>query len=133
MTDPLVSVVITSLNRPAWLREATNSVLRQSYRNLEVIIVDDASDDPAVGEVMHDLRGADPRIRVIRNSQRTQIFRSLCEIGPSLRGDYLAILNDDDRWESGFVEALPTPPTRGLCSCGGLLRSQHHQRCGFGR
>lgn len=86
----LISVVITTKNRPNLLPRSIDSVLAQTHKDLEVIIVDDGSEIPA------DYRGTDCRVRLIRNEK---------SVGPSLarniglraaRGDFFAILDDDD-------------------------------------
>ena len=101
--------MITSLNRPHWLNEATRSVLDQDYENLEVVIIDDASDVVSVRDVAHDLTRRDQRVEVVINAKRVAPYRSLAAVGPKLTGDYFAILNDDDRWESGFLNMLTAP------------------------
>lgn len=60
-----VSVLITTYNRPALLKRAMASVLGQTYQNLELIIIDDASTDDTPNFVAS---CSDPRIRFYRNS-----------------------------------------------------------------
>jgi glycosyltransferase involved in cell wall biosynthesis len=64
---PAASIILTSFNHAHFLKEAINSILNQSFKDLELIIWDDASADDSwtIIESYHDLR-----IRVFRNSQR---------------------------------------------------------------
>ncbi|HMD51194.1 MAG TPA: glycosyltransferase, partial [Solirubrobacteraceae bacterium] len=62
MSEPLVSVGIPTYNRASRLRRAADSVLGQSYAELELVICDNASDDETE-EVCLELSRGDPRVR----------------------------------------------------------------------
>jgi glycosyltransferase involved in cell wall biosynthesis len=66
MAQPLVSVIMCVYNAGGYLRPAIESVLAQTYGNLELLIVDDGSTDGCMEEVGDLL--ADPRVRVIRQA-----------------------------------------------------------------
>jgi glycosyltransferase involved in cell wall biosynthesis len=92
---PLVSVVIPTYNREALLREAVGSVLTQTYREWELIVVDDGSTDGTaayLGAVGH------PRVTVIRrpHSANPALLRNTGV--RASRGDYVAFLDSDDVW-----------------------------------
>jgi len=63
-SEPLVSVVTPFYNGAAYLRQAAESVLRQTYRNLEYVLVDNHSKDGA-SEIARDIAAGDPRVRVV--------------------------------------------------------------------
>lgn len=88
----LISVVIPSYNHEAYIRQAVESVLCQSYSNLELIVVDDGSTDASL-DYLRFVR--DPRYTLIE--QGNSGAHSAINKGLSLaKGDYLAILNSDD-------------------------------------
>lgn len=97
MKIPLVSVVLPTHNRLKTLRDALDSVLHQSYSNLEVILVDDCSDqENKLGiEVM---AGQDSRVRIIRNEKNIGFVRSLNKGIREAQGEYIARIDDDDAW-----------------------------------
>jgi glycosyltransferase involved in cell wall biosynthesis len=91
---PLVSTIIPVFNRPAMLREAVESVLTQTYRPIEIIIVDDGSTDDTP-RVIDELAARHPEVRGIR----------LPNGGPGLareagrgqaRGEFIQYLDSDD-------------------------------------
>ena len=92
----LVSTIIPVYNRPEWLREAVQSVLDQTYRPVEILIVDDGSTDGA-GEVADQLAAVHPGvIRSFRMPNRGP--------GPAretgrlaARGEFIQYLDSDDR------------------------------------
>ncbi len=99
---PFISVVIPSNNHASYIQEAIESVLRQSYENFELIIVDDGSTDNSL-ELINGYR--DKRIRVFQQSNKgahAAINRGL-ELA---NGDYLTILNSDDRYHPSRLEKL---------------------------
>ena len=61
---PLVSIIMATYNRAKTIERAINSVLNQSYTNLELIIIDDGSSDNTSSILM---RYTDPRIRVFKH------------------------------------------------------------------
>ena len=101
---PLVSVVIATYNRPAYLQGAIASVVNGNYRNVEIIVADDLGSDlnRDVAE-----RFSDQRMVYHRNAtnlgmaaNHIHAFRDL------VSGEFVAILNDDDEWEPAFLSQL---------------------------
>lgn len=92
---PLISVVIPSLNRPQMLTEAVTSVLQQSFKDLEVIVVIDGPDG-ASREAMDALE--DERLRVIQHAENQGSAVSRVDGVSAARGEWIAYLDDDDAW-----------------------------------
>ncbi|MGZ6174552.1 MAG: glycosyltransferase family 2 protein [Candidatus Binataceae bacterium] len=101
---PLVSVVIATYNRPAYLRSAIASAVNGDYRNVEIIVTDDLGSDTN-REIARGF--ADPRIVYHRNEKRLRIAANHIQAFRSLvSGKFIAILNDDDEWEPAFLNKL---------------------------
>jgi glycosyltransferase involved in cell wall biosynthesis len=96
MSSGLVSVVIPTYNRATLLPRAVDSALQQTYRQVEVIIVDDGSTDDTPGEVARRY-GEDPRVRYVRIPNGG--VSGARNVGISLaKGDFVAFLDSDDYW-----------------------------------
>ena len=67
MDTPLVSVILATYNGSRYLAESIESVLAQEYEHLELIIVDDASTDVRISQIIHQYIHSDPRVRTLRN------------------------------------------------------------------
>lgn len=93
MSDPFVTVFMPVYNSGKYLVEAIESILRQTYRNLELLIVDDGSTDHSI-EIIETF--ADPRIRLIKNDQNRGIPFTRNVGLKEARGKYLAIMDSDD-------------------------------------
>jgi glycosyltransferase involved in cell wall biosynthesis len=94
---PKVSVILTSFNHAAYVGEAIDSVLRQSFTDFELIIWDDASSDESWSVIS---AYSDPRIRSFRNDEpRRAIFGVNKAISEIATGQYVAIHHSDDVWE----------------------------------
>ena len=94
---PLVSVCICTRNRPLQLREALDSLVAQSYPKLEVILVDDASDDPAAVACLLALEPEFARRgwRLIRGPRRYPgAARNVA--AAAAQGEYLFFMDDDN-------------------------------------
>lgn len=90
-----ISIVTPTYNRPELLKISINSVLSQTYRDFELIVIDDCSSDNTPG-VLEGFR--DERLKVIRNSSNKGIA-AVRNIGvASSQGKYIAFLDDDDEW-----------------------------------
>jgi glycosyltransferase involved in cell wall biosynthesis len=95
---PLISVVITTYNRPYLLKRALHSALIQTYPNFEAIVVDDASTVCNVAELLNSEFGKDTRYRVITNPKNVGLAATR-NIGlHNANGEYIAFLDDDDEW-----------------------------------
>ena len=90
---PKISVIMSVFNGEKYLREAIDSVLRQSFRDLELIIINDASTDQTQ-EILESY--PDPRIRVFTNIENTGPAGSLNKAISLSRGEYIAVLDADD-------------------------------------
>jgi len=96
MTMPKVSVILTSRNHEKFLDEAIQSTLSQTYRNFELIIMDDASTDDSWSIIK---QYNDSRIRAFRNDvQRYGTYNVNKAISEIAKGDYIAIHHSDDVW-----------------------------------
>lgn len=99
--EPLVSVVIPVYNREKTILRALNSVLRQTYSNIEVIVVDDGSTDSTV-QVVRDR--ADERVRLICFSSNQGANRARNKGISEAKGEYIAFQDSDDEWLTDKLE-----------------------------
>lgn len=95
MTTPKVSVIIPTCNRLELLPTAIRSVLSQTFRDFELLVVDDAS-DVSVETVVDAFR--DERLRLIRHETRRGGAAARNTGIRNSRGEYIAFLDDDDEW-----------------------------------
>ncbi len=101
---PLVSVVIATYDRPAYLHNAIASVLGGDYSNVEIIVADDCGNS---GNREIAAQFADPRVVYHRNSVNVGIAINHIEAFRKLvTGELITILNDDDEWEPPFLASL---------------------------
>jgi glycosyltransferase involved in cell wall biosynthesis len=91
----MVSVVIPTHDRRAWLELTLRSVLRQRHDDLEVIVVDDGSTDDTA-EMLAGM--SDPRVRVIRHDAPRGVGASRNHGAAGARGGWIAFVDDDDVW-----------------------------------
>jgi len=123
-----VSVIIPTYNRKAYVKEAIESVLAQTYNDCEIIVVDDGSTD-GTGEVLQARYGN--RIRYVwQENQGESIARSH---GIELaRGEFIALLDSDDLWLPGKlarqVLMLGASPGIGMVFCQAWIIDGHGQR-----
>lgn len=92
---PKVSVVIPTHNRPVFLTKAIRSVLEQTYQDVEIIVVDDASNEETA-RVLERLQ--DPKIRYFRHAANRGEAASTNTGIRNATGAYIAFLHDDDTW-----------------------------------
>jgi glycosyltransferase involved in cell wall biosynthesis len=99
--DPLVSVIIPVFNRTYELKRALESVVKQSYRNLEIIVIDDSSsvDIQSIVDFCKDCR-----IKYLRNDSNKGVSFSRNRGIVQSHGEYIAFLDSDDEWLPKKVE-----------------------------
>ena len=93
MSRPAVSVVMAACNAASTIVEAIDSILRQTWEDLELIVVDDGSTD-ATASVVNGFR--DPRVRLIRNTRNMGLARSLQRGTGAATGRFTARMDADD-------------------------------------
>ena len=105
MSNPLISIITLTYNHEKFINDCIESVLRQTYSNWELIILDDGSSDRTYSECQK-YTEKDSRI-----SLATQKNKGLINIGKSYnyclnkcQGDYIAILEGDDYWDEHKLE-----------------------------
>ena len=103
---PLVSVVMPTWNRAPLLRRAIESVQAQTYRNWELIVVDDGSSDDSA-HVLRGIREFEPRVHAV-TTDRGGVCRARNEGISRARGRYVAFLDSDNTWLPGFLAATVT-------------------------
>jgi len=98
--DPLVSICIPTYNRAGMIRTAIESALAQTYGNIEVIVVDNASTD-STEEVVKGIH--DGRLQYHRNPVNLGLFGNFNRCIELAHGEYIHILHSDDSIDPGFT------------------------------
>lgn len=92
---PLISVVIPVFNGNGYLPAALDSILFQTYKNIEVIAIDDGSTDNSY-EILQKYAKTDSRLRIYRNRQNLNISNTLNRGIKLAKGQYIARMDADD-------------------------------------
>ncbi len=133
MIHPKVTVLMSVYNGERFLREAIDSILNQTYKNLEFLIINDGSTDRS-REII--LSYGDPRIRLIDNEKNIGLTRSLNKGLGLARGEYIARMDADDislpnRLETQF-EYMEAHPNIGLVGSCCITIDEDHNPIGEG-
>ncbi len=99
---PLISVLMTTYNGARFIAESIDSVLGQSFRDFEIVVVDDNSTDETP-EIL--ARYTDTRLRVLRNPGNLGVVGGRNRGFAELRGTYVATIDHDDLWLPTRLEA----------------------------
>ncbi len=98
-----VSIIIPVYNTALFLRRAVESALKQSYRNIEIIIVNDASTDDSIS-IAKEIEKYDNRILLIDQKENKGVANSR-NIGIAIAtGSYISFLDSDDFWHQEKIE-----------------------------
>ena len=132
MTMPKVSVLMPVYNtRPEHLREAMNSILSQSFTDMEFLILNDGSSDVRVEDVVCSY--GDPRIRYSRSEHNLGISGARNRLLDMAEGEYLAVMDHDDVSLPGRLEKevtfLDEHPEVGLVGCQRANMKGDHISC----
>ena len=136
---PRVTVLMPTYNVAPYVREAIESVLRQSYRDFELLVVDDASTDDTLAVVRSI---DDPRIRIAAFDNNVGLAENLNRGLALIDTEYVARMDGDDiaepYWLEREVAILDSHPDIGICSGGferfGTVKSlvrfpERHEDC----
>ncbi len=104
LKQPLVSVGMPVYDRPNLLRCALESLTKQTYKNLELIISDDCSPGEGTANVVHDFMRTDRRIRYYRQERNLGHFANHRFVFEKAKGEYFFWANEDDEWDERYFE-----------------------------
>ena len=103
-TTDKISVIVPIYNVAKYLPTCLNSIINQTYQNLEIILIDDGSTDNS-GKIADQYAQKDPRIKVIHQPNQGQ--STARNIGIQLaKGDYIGFIDGDDEVKPTFIESL---------------------------
>jgi glycosyltransferase involved in cell wall biosynthesis len=130
LKDPTVSTVIATRNRPQLVCNAIRSVLSQTFKDLEIVVVVDGP-DPDTVEALRQFDGE--RVRVVVNEKNVGIAEARNTGVRAAKGRYIAFLDDDDEWLPEKIERQVAVAERlegsyVLVACKFIERNQTFQR-----
>ncbi|MBR8837858.1 MAG: glycosyltransferase family 2 protein [Stigonema ocellatum SAG 48.90 = DSM 106950] len=124
INHPKVSVIIPTYNRRQYIERAIESVLKQTYTDYELIVVDDASTDEGVNFITEKY----PAIRLIILPENHGAGRARNEGINIARGSFIAFLDSDDEWKPNYLETqlkyIQGNPNIVLSFCGCVHQKQ---------
>lgn len=100
---PLVSVIIPCHNSEKFVEDTIISVLNQTYQNLQVILVDDASTD-STAEILQKYADKDSRVETIFLNKNSHVCYASNIARKQAKGKYIAMIGHDDLWRPGKIE-----------------------------
>lgn len=121
--NPKISVIMPAFNTEPYIAEAIGSVLHQTFRDFELLILNDGSTD-GTGEIIRQFAAADGRVKVLENRTPAGTAHARKQLIEQASGEQIAFLDSDDVWREDKLECqykvLDDNPETGLCftACG---------------
>ena len=103
--NPKFSIIIPVYNRENCTRRALRSIQNQSYKNIEIIFVDDFSSDNSV-KIIEQYQRKDKRIRLIKHKKNQGTLITRNDGAKIARGEYISFLDPDDIFYEGILKKL---------------------------
>lgn len=97
MSNPLITILLPTYNGSRFITGSVESVLQQTFQDWELLVIDDGSIDDT-REIVKEYERKDKRIRLIKNPVNLGIQKTLNKGLLEARGEYIARIDDDDRW-----------------------------------
>jgi glycosyltransferase involved in cell wall biosynthesis len=131
--DPLVSVVVPNYNYAGYLEKRLDTIMAQTFQDIEIIFIDDASTDNSLAILGKYL--SDPRLKTIINKTNSgNLFKNWNSGVKEARGKYIWIAEADDYADHRFlellVEQLEQNPLAGIAYCQSLKVNEANQILG---
>lgn len=124
--DKLISVIVPVYNREAYIAECLQSVQAQSWKNFEILVIDDGSTDASL-QICCSIAEQDPRIRILQGEHKG--VSQARNLGlEAARGEYILFVDSDDIIHSRLMEALATGMEREHAAIGGTMGVQLTQQ-----
>jgi len=103
--QPLLSVIITVYNTEKFLHRCLDSVICQTYKNLEIILIDDGSQENE-NAIIQEYMSLDNRIKLIKHDTNQGLFQARITGIEASRGDYFAFVDSDDSISIDYYRLL---------------------------
>jgi len=101
----LVSIVMTTYNGEKFIRKQLDSIVNQTYKNLEIIICDDCSSDNTI-DIIKAYQKKDKRIKLYINEKNLGFTKNFEKAISLCNGDYIALADQDDIWRLNKIEVM---------------------------
>lgn len=101
--EPLVSIITPAYNVEKYIEQTINSVLNQTYKNWEMIIIEDCSKDNTF-RLIQNLSKRDTRIKIYQNKRNSGVSFTRNRAIDIAQGKYIAFLDSDDLWDKEKLE-----------------------------
>ena len=103
MNKSLVSIIMPVFNCESIIHKSINSILKQTYDNWELLIIDNGSTDNT-SNLLNQI--SDNRIKILSNNNHER-FSIACNVGlKKAKGEYIAYLNPGNEWDSKYIETM---------------------------
>lgn len=104
MREPLISIVVPVYNVAPYLQRCVSSLIKQSYKKIEIVLVNDGSNDQS-GQICDELKKSDKRIIVVHKSNGG--LSDARNVGiAACRGEYVSFVDSDDAVDNDYIEYL---------------------------
>ncbi len=103
--NSLVSIILPTYNGEKYIRQSIDSCIKQTYTDIELIIVNDCSTDHTL-QIIKEYAALDSRIRIVDNAVNKKLPQSLNAGFEMARGDYFTWTSDDNYYADNAIEEL---------------------------
>lgn len=105
MERPIISIIVPCYNVDKYIDKCIDSIIKQSYTNLEIICVNDGSTDSTADE-LNKFKNQDKRIRIVSHDKNRGLFRARVTGMQHAHGDFIAFVDSDDHIDEDFYRCL---------------------------
>lgn len=102
---PLISIALCTYNGEDFLEEQLDTLISQTYRNLEIIAVDDMSSD-ATWKILNNYANKHANLKIFKNKENLGYQKNFEKAIKLCQGEYIAISDQDDIWSSNKIQTL---------------------------
>jgi len=122
---PLVSIVLATFNGEAFLAQLLDSVLAQTYPNIEIVAVDDGSTDTTIN-ILNSYASTNGKIKVFANSVNIGYIKNFQKACKLSSGEYIALCDQDDEWHIDKVKhMIETIGEHPMVYCDSIVCDEH--------
>jgi glycosyltransferase involved in cell wall biosynthesis len=105
MARSLVSIALCTYNGETYLKEQLDTLINQTYPDIEIVVVDDCSKDNTV-KILQEYANTYPQIRLYTNQENLGYTRNFEKAIRLCKGEYIALCDQDDIWDKNKIEIM---------------------------